>query len=176
LTFRIIINLTLAGVTLIAIKITGMKIDFKWKNYKQYLIGLIISLFLSLLIAWIPAWCGFSLVGKHEDFITWKFFYNLLYYILIIGPVEELVFRVYIQNEIVSYFSKNKWIGVLLASFIFGLWHIVNGNIIQVIFTFVIGCVFGFSKHYIKDLNYPGIALCHGLYDFLNYVVRLVVL
>ena len=30
-------------------------------------------------------------------------------------------------------------------------------------------------KEYVKDMHYPGIALSHGLYDFLNYIVRLTV-
>ena len=170
-----IINLANAGISLVAIKVTRMKIDFKWKNYKQYIIGIVICVVLSLVIAWIPALLGTSLVGDHADFVLWKFIYNLVNYLLIIGPVEELIFRVYIQGTLVDFFKSSKWIGVLIASFLFGLWHIINGNLIQVIFTFGIGCVFGFAKQYIKDLHYPGVALSHGLYDFLNYVVRLTI-
>ena len=65
---------------------------------------------------------------------------------LIIGPVEEFVFRVYLQDMFVSLFKKQKWIGVVVSSFLFGLWHIINDNIIQVLFTFCIGLVFGFAK------------------------------
>lgn len=175
ISFGVIINLANAGISLVAIKVTRMKIDFKWKNYKQYIIGIVICVVLSLVIAWIPALLGTSLVGDHAHFVLWKFIYNLVNYLLIIGPVEELIFRVYIQGTLVDFFKSSKWIGVLIASFLFGLWHIINGNLIQVIFTFGIGCVFGFAKQYIKDLHYPGVALSHGLYDFLNYVVRLTI-
>ena len=94
---------------------------------------------------------------------------------MIIGPVEELLFRVYYQETITSLFKTHQWVGVIIASAIFGLWHLINGSFIQVLLTFGIGCVFGFAKHYIKELHYPGVALSHGLYDFLNYIVRLTI-
>ena len=94
---------------------------------------------------------------------------------LIIGPVEEFVFRVYLQDMFVSFFKKQKWIGVVVSSFLFGLWHMINGNVIQVLFTFGIGLVFGFAKYKIKDCGYIGVSFGHGLYDFLNTVVRMFV-
>ena len=65
--------------------------------------------------------------------------------------------------------------GVLTASFLFGLWHVINGNIMQVLFTFGIGLVFGFAKYKIKDCKYPGLAFGHGLYYFINTLVRMFV-
>ena len=59
------------------------------------------------------------------------------------------------------------------ASFMFGLWHIINGSIIQVLFAFGIGLVFGFAKYRIKNCGYVGVAFGHGLYDFLNTLVRM---
>ena len=48
-----------------------------------------------------------------------------------------------------------------------------NGNVVQVLFTFCIGIVFGFSKYKIKDCGYVGVSVGHGLYDFLNTLVRM---
>lgn len=45
----------------------------------------------------------------------------------------------------------------------------------QVLFTFGIGLVFGFAKYKIKDCKYPGLAFGHGLYDFINTLVRMFV-
>ena len=161
------------GVALLAMKLTNMKIDFDIKNKKQYFIGIAIALMLSSIIAFIPAILGFSLVGQHTDFSWFTIIYNLLFYFIIIGPVEELIFRVYIQDTFISFFNKNKWIGVVIASFIFGLWHLINGSLVQVLFTFMIGLVFGLSKYLIKDCKYLGLALGHSLYDFLNVIVRI---
>lgn len=167
------LNLLNGIVALLAMKLTGMKIDIDFKNKRQYLIGVVIALTLSVIIAIIPALCGFSLVGNHSDFSWFVLIYDFLFYLLIIGPVEEFVFRVYLQDTFVSFFEKHKWMGVVIVAFLFGLWHLINGNIIQVLFTFGIGLVFGFAKYKIKDCEYVGLALGHGLYDFLNTLVRM---
>lgn len=172
---RVGLNLLNGMVAWVAMKLSGMKPDIDIKNKRQYLIGAAIALGLSALIAVIPALCGGSLVGNHEDFSWFVLIHDFLFYLLIIGPVEELVFRVYLQDTFVSFFEKRKWMGVVTASFLFGLWHIINGNIMQVLFTFAIGLVFGFAKYKIKDCKYPGLAFGHGLYDFLNTVVRMFV-
>lgn len=135
--------------------------------------GCAVALSLSLVIAVIPALCGFSLVGSHMEFSWFRLIYNFLYFLLIIGPVEEFVFRVYLQDVFTGFFDKHKWIGVIISAFLFGLWHLINGNIIQVLFTFCIGLVFGFAKYRIKNCGYAGVAFAHGSYDFLNIIVRM---
>lgn len=166
---QVFLNLFNGLIALIAMKSTGMKINIDLKNKRQYLIGAVIALALSVVIAVVPALCGFSLIGDHADFSWFVLVYDLLFYLLIIGPVEEFVFRVYLQDTFVSFFEKRKWLGVVLASFLFGLWHLINGNIIQVLFTFGIGLVFGFAKYKIRDCGYIGVAFGHGLYDFFKY-------
>ena len=173
--FSVSMNL-LNGVTaFIAIKLTNVKIGIELKNFWQYLIGLAIALTLSLGIAFIPAWCGASLVGAHMNFDLGTLLYAIFFYFLIIGPVEELIFRVYYQETFISFFNKNKWIGVIIASAIFGLWHLINGSPLQVLFTLGIGLVFGFAKYFIKRFKYLGVSFCHGLYDFLNIIVTMFV-
>lgn len=68
-----------------------------------------------------------------------------------------------------SFFEKHKWLGVVFASFLFGLLYIINGNVVQALFTFGIGLVFGFAKHKIKDCGYVGVSVGHGSYDFFEY-------
>lgn len=173
---QVFLNLLNGLIAFIAMKLTDMKINIDIKNKRQYLIGTVIALALSVVIAIIPALCGFSLIGNHADFSWFTLTYDFLFYLLIIGPVEEFIFRVYLQDTFVSFFEKNKWLGVVITSFLFGLWHIINGNIIQVLFTFGIGLVFGFAKYKIKDCGYIGVAFGHGLYDFLNSLVRMFIL
>ena len=105
------VNLSIGFVAVIAMKITDMKPDLDFANLKQYLIGAIIALSLSLTIAFLPALFGFSLVGGHQSFSLFGVIYNFLNCFLIIGPVEEIVFRVYIQETMVSFFDKNKYNG-----------------------------------------------------------------
>ena len=170
---RVGLNLLNGIIALVAMKLTRMKLNIDLKNKHQYIIGATIALMLSVVIAIIPALCGFSLVGNHADFSWFVLIHDLLFYLLIIGPVEEFVFRVYLQDAFVSFFAKHQWIGVVISSFLFGLWHIINGNVIQVLFAFGIGLVFGFAKYKIKDCGYIGVSFGHGLYDFLNTLVRM---
>ena len=169
----VLLNLSNGAVAFTAIKITSIKIDLDIKNYLQYLIGIAIALTLSLCIAFIPALLGFSLVGNHQTFSWETILWSAFNFFFVIGPVEELIFRVYYQEIFVSFFNKFKWIGVLIAAFLFGWFHIINGSLLQVAFTFGIGLVFGMCKYFIKDCKYLGLALGHGLYDFLNVIVRI---
>ena len=174
--FVIFINLLNGATAFVAIKLTGVKIGVELKNFWQYLIGLGIALTLSLFIAFIPAWCGHSLVGVHANYDIGTLIYALFFFLLVIGPVEELVFRVYYQETFMSFFNKHKWIGVIIASALFGLWHLINGSPLQVLFTFGIGLVFGFAKYFIKHFKYLGVSFAHGLYDFLNIIVTMFVI
>ena len=162
-----------AAVAMIAIKITGVKPEFDLKNVKQYGIGAAIAIILSLAIAVVPALCGFSLVGQHSDFSWFRIVYHFLFYFLVVGPVEELIFRVYVQDTLTSFFITRKYLGVILAALLFGLSHLINGSFVQVLFTFGIGLVFGTCRYKIRDCKYPGLAVGHGLYDFLNEIVRI---
>ena len=167
------LNLANACVAICAMKINGMKVDIDFKNFKQYLIGIGVALLLSLNLVIMPTILGLNMLGQHANF---DFFYLLFYfcfYFLIIGPVEELVFRVYVQDTFTSFFSKHKWIGVVISALLFGLWHIINGSWFQVIFASIIGLVFGLCRHLIKNCKYLGLAFGHGLYDFLNEILRL---
>lgn len=172
----VVTNLANGVAAFVAIKITKIEIGIELKNFYQYLIGLGIALVLSLFIAFIPAWAGHSIVGSHQDYKFINLLINFLFYMLLIGPVEELIFRVYVQETFISFFNKNKWIGVILASMLFGIWHLINGSFFQVLFTFMIGSVFGFAKYFIKQYKYLGLSFTHGLYDFLNVIVRMFVI
>ena len=174
--FVISINLLNGATAFVAIKLTGVKIGIELKNFWQYLIGLGIALTLSLFIAFIPAWCGHSLVGVHTNYDIGTLIYAFFFFLLVIGPVEELVFRVYYQETFMFFFNKHKWIGVIIASALFGLWHLINGSPLQVLFTFGIGLVFGFAKYFIKHFKYLGVSFAHGLYDFLNIIVTMFVI
>lgn len=173
---NILFNLLNAVVAFAAMEMTGMNLEKNFKDPKQYIIGIAVAAVLSLGIAFIPAMLGTSLVGGHQDFSAGMLIFYFFYYTLVIGPVEELIFREYIQGTLTGMIPKNKWAGVIAASAVFGLWHWINGSIVQVIFTFGIGLVFGFVRYLCKPVRLPGISFCHGLYDFLNHVVRMLIL
>ena len=172
LIFSIVLYLLQAAVALVAMKMTDVKLGLELLNWKSYLIGLGVALGLSFFIAFLPALFGSSLVGSHADFSWDVFFVNLFFFMIIVGPVEELIFRVYVQETFIGFFTKHKWVAVIIASALFGLWHIINGSLLQVLFTFIIGMVLGFAKYFIKECKFVGVAFAHGLYDFLNIIIR----
>jgi len=167
------LNLLNGAIAFTAVKLCGMEINIDFKNKRQYLTGGAIALALSAVIAVIPALCGFSLIGNHQDFSWAVIVHDFLFYMLIIGPVEEFIFRVYLQDAFMIFFPGCRWLGVVVSAMLFGLWHIINGSVMQALFTFGIGLVFGFARYKITDCGYPGVAFGHGLYDFLNTLVRM---
>lgn len=99
--------------------------------------------------------------------------------VVIIGPVEELLFRFYIQDTIKDFLPNLKWISVIVSSILFGAFHVnfdLMSYIIKVCMISFLALFFGGVKYYFdKDFGYFGLALCHGLYDFLLYVIRLTI-
>lgn len=169
----ILLNLSNGAVAFVAIKLTKIDIGIELKNYWQFIFGATIALSVSLFVAFIPAFFGFSIVGNHQNFDWGALLYSLFFYFLIIGPVEELIFRVYFQETFISFFKKHSWIGVIIAAAMFGIWHLINGSLFQVLFTFGFGLLFGSAKYFLKKFKYLGLSFGHGLYDFLNVIVRM---
>ena len=174
--FKIGIYVLMGATAVVAMILTGIKIDFDVKNWKQYLIGLGLAIVISFFAAFLPALLGHSIVGGHQDFKLYVLLLDFVFFVLFVGPVEELVFRVYYQETFCGFFKECKWIGVIIAAALFGLWHIINGGLFQVLFTFGFGLVFGFAKYFIRNCKYLGLALGHGVYDFLNIIVCMFVI
>lgn len=88
-------------------------------------------------------------------------------YCLCVGMFEEFVFRGVLFSVIVGYFPKNKKGLVetfVVSSLIFGLAHIFNGNVLQVLYTILTGGLFAFVL--IKTKNLLCCGLIHALYNF----------
>ena len=167
------LNLLNGAVALVALRLSGLQVRLDCRNWRQYAVGVTLALILSLCLAVLPSLFGVYLIGDSTAFSLTELLYDLCFYLLVIGPVEELIFRVYLQELFMEFLPRRKWLGVVLASLLFGLYHWINSNLMQVIFTFGIGLYFGFAKYKLKNCGYTAVALGHGLYDFLNTVVRM---
>jgi membrane protease YdiL (CAAX protease family) len=149
----------------------------KEKLFIQILIGVSIAAVLSFLIGALPiliGGSGASLIGEKQT-NTANIIYSIVTYLVFIGLSEELIFRGYIQTQI-NELTKRKFVGVLIAAALFGLWHIINGSWAQVASAFLIGCVFGFCKEYMKNCSLLSLIIAHGLFDALLVVVGLILL
>lgn len=173
-----VVYAAMAVCALIAMKLSGVGIkqQLDFGSPKPYLWGLAVFAVLSLSFAVIPILCGGSIIGGHYEAPVREIIYYGVFYIVFVGPVEELVFRGYMQELLVDILPKQKWLGAVIAAALFGLWHLVNGSLIQVLFTFVIGLIIGLSKYFIKSCTLISVSLGHGLYDFMNLIWRIILI
>lgn len=155
------------------ILIMNMCIEHKsWKDLgfskkailKQVGIGILLAAFLSLLFTGVPFLLKFSptdILPKKDKALVFAIIYKFLF----IGFGEELIFRGYLQNRFSILFSS-KWWSLLVPSLLFGVWHyILNGNLLQVGITFIIGFILGLSTMKIKNCTTLSVSIAHGLYD-----------
>lgn len=169
ISFVLLLIVTYTVVAVIAMKLTGQEkllLPTKRRLWLQILIGLGIAAVLCLVIGIIPILCGQSLIGSHTDMPIGKLIIVAIEDIIFVGIGEEIVFRGYIQNQFEIWLKKCKWLSPLIAAVFFGLWHIINGSLIQVLFATAIGCVLGYSKYFIKDCTLLSVVVAHGFYDF----------
>ena len=159
-------NLTNGALALLFLRLSGQRLIVSLRGGRQYAIALGLAAALGVGMILLPIPLGFSLFG-HTDFVPWKLAYAVLNNLLIIGPVEELMFREYVQGTLCGLLPKRGWLGVVLASALFGAWHLINGSVMQALITAGIGCVFGFARHRLNGCTWLSVALGHGLYDTL---------
>ena len=96
----------------------------------------------------------------------WQYVYQFVYLTASVALTEEFIFRGYLLNEFKK-LSKNSIIPIIITSVLFGLFHIFQGSIIQVIITTVIGLILALCKEKIKDCSLLSLIIAHGVYDWL---------
>lgn len=167
-----LVLLVIAAYTAVAVAatfLTGQQkqlIPNKNKLWLQILIGVGLAALLCFLFGILPILCGASLIGSHTDKSIEEILLVALQDILFVGVGEEIVFRGYFQNQFTIWLKKCKWLAPLIAAVLFGLWHIINGSPMQILFASLIGCVFGYAKYFIRDCSLLSVIIAHGLYDF----------
>ena len=153
-------------VAVAAMKLTAQTrhlLPTKNRMWLQILIGLVIAIALCLVFGVIPILCGDTY--PHTEPTAENLILGAVQNILFVGVGEEIVCRGYIQNQFQIWLKKCKWLAPLIAAVIFGLWHIINGDLEKVLFATVVGCVFGYSKYLFKDCTLLSVIIAHGFYD-----------
>ncbi len=88
-------------------------------------------------------------------------------YCLSVGLFEELIFRGILFSFFARLFPKNKGgflLTFLISSLVFGLAHLLNGNLLQVAYSILTGGLFAFCL--VKTKNVLCSALVHAVYNF----------
>lgn len=134
----------------------------------QVLVGVMIGIGMSCVLTLIP-----HLVGK-SDWVNnghyyqyfWQFAYDFLYCIVAIGLVEEFVFRGFLLNKLENLTGST--VGVAVASSVlFGLFHALSGNVMQLFWTAIIGLILCMCKLKMKNCTLLSLIIAHGVYDAL---------
>ena len=140
----------------------------KDKILKQVLIGVVIGCIMSIFITLIPI----LIFGKENTYSSynfkyiWQYLYQFIYLLVGVALTEEFIFRGYLLKNTKD-ICKNSIVPIIITSFLFGLFHIFNGNIVQVVMTSFIGAIFVICREKIKDCSLLSLIIAHGLYDWL---------
>jgi membrane protease YdiL (CAAX protease family) len=128
---------------------------------------------------------GAEIEGELTFWADWRAFglgwlvATTLFYMVIIGPVEELFHRGFVQDQINRVFSP--WFGIIIASVVFVLGHVPIDFMVYQLdlagwglrwlssFPFAIGA--GIFYHWSR--NIWGVAVYHGLYDLFLSLSRI---
>lgn len=148
----------------------------KWSDYGfskekigyQVVIGLVIALCMSFVFTVIPHLAGKSdwVNNQHQYQYMWQFIYDFVYYIFAIALGEEFVFRGFFYTKMETLFGSSTG-AIVGSSILFGLFHFLGGNIIQLIVTGIIGAILCICRVKIKNCTLLSLIIAHGVYDAL---------
>ena len=144
--------------------------DFGFRRnniFQQIVTGIVLALIMSLVLTVIPILLGFEeMVSSTQYTKLWQFLYEFGYTIIGVALVEELIFRGYIFHKLLQ-LKDNKVFAILVSSGLFGLFHIFNGNLIQVLLTTIIGIIYCTLREKIPSCTTLSLIVLHGVYDAL---------
>lgn len=117
---------------------------FIWNRRKDY--GIQIKVGIENVIPLISL--GLTFIIRHEYSLVG--IYKLIFYLFYVATCEEVVFRGYIFNV----FSKKKWCGIIISGSLWGMFHAIVPNIINMETK---------GELFISALNYIGGGIAGGL-------------
>lgn len=134
-------------------------------------IGVLAGALLYLMILWLTNlfWARVAsmqslLAELHELFKDFSWL-SIIVISIMAGIGEELLIRGVLQNTLVAYLGP--WLGIVLASLVFGLMHYLSKT--YVIVTFVLGLAFGLVYHLTDSLAL--VMFAHAVYDVFAFAV-----
>ena len=127
---------------------------------KQIIWGLLIGAFLISIVFIIPDLISGKPVIREEIQINIG---GVIYYIAGVAAAEEILFRGYILKEL-EYINKSKVFCAVISSAVFGLFHIFNKNLYQMIMAAFFGMIVCAFKQNVKWCTLLSVIIAHGVY------------
>lgn len=91
-----------------------------------------------------------------------------LYNIVVVGIVEEFVYRIYIQGTLEDILGRFSFLAPVVSAVLFGLSHGINNDIGNMILNIFIGLVWGYTRYFSKKATFTAMVLNHGLSNGLS--------
>lgn len=168
-------------------------IALSWINWEQWMGSVVISLLEVALLIWLVnllhpakgkrlglainacAILGWSTAEKSGGAGIFPALRNVLIVYLLVAPVEEVLFRGYIQSRLNRAFGRPyqtggvRWgWGLVFTSLLFGVWHVViplrNPVWPHALWTFFAGLIFGYLRERSEGIVVP--SLLHGVMNY----------
>jgi uncharacterized protein len=124
--------------------------------------GLLYYLPLGIAVGLAIGWGEYQVI--HPEILTpergiWGILLLSFIMIFFVGLVEEFVFRSMLQTVLIERYGT--WMGLFIASALFGFMHGGYRVPTEILFTFIAGLAFGIM--FLKTLNLPFITVAHGV-------------
>ncbi len=132
----------------------------------QMLWGLAVGGILSFVLTLLPHLLGYGEWvnnGRYYQYF-WQFVYEFSYTVLAVGAVEEFVFRGFVYSKVKA-LGNSETMAVIVSSLLFGLFHFLSGNILQIILTGCLGAFLCICRLKIKHCSTLSLIIAHGVYD-----------
>jgi len=129
----------------------------------QLLNGLFVAIGALAIFVILPAFFGVQMthVGSLD---IWSIPYQLAYMLLAVATIEEVIFRGHLFKKLLG-IKESRWFAITMSSVIFGLFHIYNWNIFQIIFAALIGFYFCVCREKIKQCTLLSLIIGHAVYN-----------
>lgn len=127
---------------------------------KQIIWGLLVGAFLISIVFIIPDLISGKPVIREEIQINIG---GVIYYIIGVAAAEEILFRGYILKEL-EYINKSKVFCAVISSVVFGLFHIFNKDLHQMITAVFFGMIVCAFKQNVKWCTLLSVIIAHGVH------------
>lgn len=139
----------------------------KVKILRQIAIGILLGVLLAIIVYVLPA----LISGKSADISQVDFkISGLIYYVFGVAVSEEILIRGYIYQKLRDIQGSNVF-AMIVSSVIFGLFHILGGNVYQIVFAAIFGFVLCFVKSKLRHCTLLSLIFAHGIYGTLGVQV-----
>lgn len=139
----------------------------------QLLFSVIGSMITLSIFVFIPLLAGSSseMILSSKQTGLFNILTQVLFLLLLVGPIEEFIFRGYFQVQLEKVLHS-PIAACVISSLLFGFWHFPSTqSLINVMCAFVIGLIYSVLKTKFRHCTMVSVSLAHGLHDAVIFLM-----